>query len=55
MLRNQYLFMKIKYISNEIFLEFIKINDIKIKQEREVKLIGITMDDKFKFNKDSWS
>ncbi len=44
------MFMK-KYTSKEILHEFLNVNDIKIPAETEVKLLGMTIDNKLKFDK----
>ncbi len=44
------MFMK-KYTSKEISPEFLNVNDIKIPAETEVKLLGMTIDNKLKFDK----
>ncbi len=46
----QFMFMK-KCTSKEISSEFLNVNDIKIPAETEVKLLGMTIDNKFKFDK----
>ncbi len=46
----QFIFMK-KYTSKEISPEFLNVNDIKIPAETEVKLLGMTIDNKLKFDK----
>ncbi len=45
----QFMFMK-KYTSKEILPEFLNVNDIKIPVETEVKLLGMTIDKKLKFD-----
>ncbi len=41
-----------KYTSNEIVPDFIEINNREINHEKDIKLIGITIDVKLKFDKD---
>ncbi len=44
------MFMK-RYTSKEISPEFLNVCDIKLPAETEVKLLGMTMDNKLKFDK----
>ncbi len=46
----QFMFMK-KYTSKEISPEILNVNDIKIPAETEVKLLGMTIDNKLNFDK----
>ncbi len=46
----QFMFMK-NYTSKEILTEFFSVNDIKIPVETEVKLLGMTIYNKLKFDK----
>ncbi len=45
----QFMFLK-KYTSNEIVGKFIEIHGAEIKCEKEVKLLGITIDEKLRFD-----
>ncbi len=40
-----------KYTSKETVPDFIEINDTKIKREREINQMGITIDEKHNFDK----
>ncbi len=46
----KFMFIK-KYRSKEIIPEFVKINGSAIKLEKEVKLLGITIDEKLRFDR----
>ncbi len=39
------------FTSIELLLNFIDINDTRIERESQIKLLGITVDDKLKFDK----
>ncbi len=45
----QFMFLK-KYTSKEIVPKFIEIHGTEIKCEKEVKLLGITIDEKLRFD-----
>ncbi len=45
----QFIFLK-KYTSKEIVPKFVEIHGAEIKCEKEVKLLGITIDEKLRFD-----
>ncbi len=46
----QFMLMK-SFTSKELLPNFIDINDTRIERDSQIKLLGITIDDKLKFDK----